>query len=68
MNFLIKMQPNDAVDDALVTVCDELGYKLDINYLRGTVQIDTGRQKKSWSSTVEALAWARDIQNKIRWM
>jgi len=66
MNFAMIMQVDEQIESDLINLCDELGFKLDINYLRGTVAVDTGHRKISVSNATEALDWVRQRQREIR--
>lgn len=62
MNF----DSRDFIEDELIDICNTLGYGVDIDFVKDTVKINTGRRTQSFTSMEGALAWVRKRQNELR--
>lgn len=61
MNF----DSRDFIEDELIDICNTLGYGVDIDFVKDTVKINTGRRTQSFTSMEGALAWVRKRQNEL---
>jgi len=51
----------------LIDACNSMGYGVDINYLRGTVQVNTGKgTARKFTSLSSALEFVQAIQAQMR--
>ena len=62
MNFSSR----DFIEDELVDICKAMGYGVDIDFVKDTVKINTGRRTQSFTSIEGALAWARKRQSELQ--
>ena len=65
--------PNmDEIEDALIMACERMGYGLDINNLRGYVEVNTGdasrarRDRHRFKNVTLALMWVETRERAVK--
>jgi len=54
-------------EDLLIDACNSMGYGVDINHLRGTVQVNMGKgAARKFTSLSSALVFVQAIQAQMR--
>lgn len=61
---------DELIEDELIMACKRMGYGIDINYLQGTIAVNTGSNKREdrhvFKSATLALMWVDSRERSIR--
>lgn len=60
----------ELIEDELISACKRMGYGIDINYLQGTIAVNTGSNKREnrhvFKSATLALMWVDSRERSMR--